>query len=131
MSVENSRMRPNFGMPSLRTLGFDVLAPPAALTDDANIMQVEVWKVAYKDYNDATKRRALLNGQVFTIVIGQCSPTILDRLKANAAWADINATNDLMRLLRLIRTSMYTGATSKNAIHSLLEASSLSGRQAR
>ena len=103
-------------------LGFDVLTPPDPLTDDANVMQVEVWKVAYKDYNDATKRRALLNGQVFTIVIGQCSPTILDRLKANSAWAHINATNDLMGLLRLIRTSMYTGATSKNAIHSLLEA---------
>ena len=38
-------------------LGFELLVPPAALRDDAkNIMQGEVWKVAYKDYNDATKR---------------------------------------------------------------------------
>jgi len=103
-------------------LGLNVLTPPAALTDNANVMQVEVRKVAYKDYNDATKRHALLNGQVFTIVIGQCSPTILDCLKANSAWAHINATNDLMGLLQLIHTSMYTGATSKNAIYSLLEA---------
>ena len=36
-------------------LGFEVLMPPDALSDDANIMQVEVWKVAYKDYNNAIK----------------------------------------------------------------------------
>ena len=40
-------------------LGFDVLTAPDPLTDDANIMQVEVWKVAYKDYNDAIKVQLL------------------------------------------------------------------------
>jgi hypothetical protein len=103
-------------------LGFEVLAPPEDLPDNSNIMQVEVWKVAYKEFTDASRRRSLLNGQVFTIVMGQCSPTIIDRLKASATWNAINASNDLMGLLRLIRTSMYTGATSKNSLHSLLEA---------
>ena len=55
-------------------LGFDILAPPDDLPADANIMQVEVWKVAYKEFTDASRRRSLLNGQVFTIVMGQCSP---------------------------------------------------------
>ena len=68
------------------------------------------------------KRRELLIGQVFAIVLGQCSPTIVDRLKSNSMWNAINNSNDFIGLLRLIRTSMYTGATSKNPLQSLLEA---------
>ena len=54
--------------------------------------------------------------------MGQCSPTVVNRIKASSMWNKINNSNNLMGLLRLIRTSMYTGATSKNAIHSLLDA---------
>jgi hypothetical protein len=85
-------------------------------------MDIEIWKVSYKAHSEAVNRRELLLGQVFAIVLGQCSPTVVDRLKANAEWTVVNNGNDLMGLLRLIRTSMYTGATSKNPIQSLLEA---------
>ena len=86
------------------------------------IPTIEIWKVSYKAHSEAVNRRELLLGQVFAIVLGQCSPTVVDRLKANAEWTVVNNGNDLMGLLRLIRTSMYTGATSKNPIQSLLEA---------
>ena len=104
------------------TLAFIPLRAPEDLAADATLMGVEKWKIAYKDFSDATKRRELLLGQVFAIVIGQCSPTVVDRLKASDSWNHINMENDVMGLLRLIRTSMYTGATSKNSLHSLLEA---------
>ena len=104
------------------TLAFIPLRAPEDLAADATLMGIEKWKIAYKDFSDATKRRELLLGQVFAIVIGQCSPTVVDRLKASDSWNHINMENDVMGLLRLIRTSMYTGATSKNSLHSLLEA---------
>jgi hypothetical protein len=69
-------------------------------------MDIEIWKIAYKGHSEAINRRELLVGQVFAIVLGQCSPTVVDRLKASANWATVNNGNDLMGLLRLIRTSM-------------------------
>ena len=104
-------------------LAFDVLTPPV-LADAQNLMDVEIWKIEYKTYSEALKRRELLVGQVFAIVLGQCLPTVVDRLKSSATWDTVNNGNDLMGLLRLIRTSMYTGATSKNRLQSLLEAQS-------
>jgi len=46
----------------------------------------------------------------------------VDRLKASDTFAEIMRTSNLINLLRLIRTSMYSGATSKNPMHSLIEA---------
>ena len=102
-------------------LAFETLTAPV-LGDAPTLMDIEIWKITYKAHSEAVNRRELLLGQVFAIVLGQCSPTVVDRLKANADWNAVNNGNDLMGLLRLIRTSMYTGATSKNPIQSLLEA---------
>ena len=104
-------------------LVFDGLTPPV-LGDAPTLTDIEIWKIDYKSYSEAVKRRELLVGQVFAIVLGQCSPTVVDRLKSNGTWDAVNSNNDLMGLLRLIRTSMYTGATSKNPLMSLLEAQS-------
>jgi hypothetical protein len=49
---------------------------------------------------------------------------VIDRLKANDLWATVNNNDDLIELLRMIRTSLYTGATSKNTMQSLIEARS-------
>jgi hypothetical protein len=70
-------------------LAFDVLTAPA-IADDTNVMEMEIWKIEYKTYSEALKRRELLVGQVFAIVLGQCSPTIVDRLKSSAAWDVVN-----------------------------------------
>ena len=46
-------------------LAFKLLDPPNMLAADAGVMQVEIWKIEYKSYNDALKRRELvLLGQV-------------------------------------------------------------------
>jgi len=103
-------------------LGFSPLAPPEDPVDENNAMQVKKWEIAYKAYNDAADRRAKATGQAFAIVLGQCSPTVIDRAKASPQWSLISNSDDLIGLLRLIRTSMYTGATSKNSMHSLIEA---------
>jgi hypothetical protein len=105
-------------------LGFSTLTPPADPTDQNNAMQVKKWEIAYKTYNDTADRRAKATGQASTIVLGQCSPTVINRAKASPQWGIISSSDDLICLLRLICTSMYTGATSKNYMHSLIEAQS-------
>ena len=51
--------------------------------------------------------------QVFAIVKGQCSPTVVDRIKASHDWSAIHQPHNLIELLTLIRRSLYTGATTE------------------
>jgi hypothetical protein len=103
-------------------LGFSPLVPPADPTDVGNLLLLKRWELAFKTYHDALERRNKATSQAFAIVLGQCSPTVIDRIKASNQWNVISDANDLVGLLQLIRTSMYTGATSKNSLHSLIEA---------
>jgi hypothetical protein len=64
-------------------LSFDAFEPHPMLQVNAGVMEVEIWKIGYKNYNDALKRRELLVGQVFAVVLGQLSSTIVNWLKAN------------------------------------------------
>jgi hypothetical protein len=41
-------------------------------------------------------------------------------LKASTQWDTISNDDDLIGMLRLVQTSMFTVATSKNGMHSLI-----------
>ena len=101
-------------------LGFTPLVPPADPADMTNLMHVKHWKIAYRTYSDATDQCAKATSQAFAVVLGQCSPTIVDRLKASTQWDTISNDDDLIGMLRLVQTSMFTVATSKNGMHSLI-----------
>ena len=60
--------------------------------------------------------------QVFAIVKGQCSPTVVDRIEASHDWNTILQQHDLIALLSLIRQSLYSGTTTRNPIHALHDA---------
>jgi hypothetical protein len=66
----------------LPDLGFAPLKPPEDPDDAANPMQIKLWEIAYKAFSKALDRRGKANSQAFVIVLGQCSPTIVDCLKA-------------------------------------------------
>jgi hypothetical protein len=74
------------------------------------------------DNNKLVQQRDENQKRAYAIVWGQCSPTVQDRVKASANYETINNNLDLIGLLGLIRTSMYTGATSKDKVHSLIDA---------
>lgn len=103
-------------------LGFPTIAAPDDPADPTNLVQVERWKAANKRYDKLIEQREENQKRAYAIVWGQCSPTIQDRVKANDGYLAINTNLDLIGLLGLIRTSMYTGATSKDKIHSLIDA---------
>ena len=60
--------------------------------------------------------------QVFAIIKGQFSPTMVDRIKASRDWSAIHQQHDLIKLLTLIRRSLYTGTTTQNPVHTLQDA---------
>jgi hypothetical protein len=103
-------------------LGFPTLTPPEDVIDQTNMMEVEHWKDSNRRYQKAMEQRDENRKCAYAIVWGQCSPTVQDGVKASTNYAAINSNLDLIGLLGLICTSMYTGATSKDKIHLLLEA---------
>ena len=105
-------------------LAFDALVDPESTppTNVANLVQMKIWEGKLKTYNDSINTRTEVSRQAYAVVLGQCSQTIRDRLSASALWAGIQANTDLMGLLRLIRESLYTGATTKKPTESLQEA---------
>jgi hypothetical protein len=59
-------------------LGFATLAIPPDPDDLTNVLMMERWKMVYKHYSNAAKRRTKATSQAFAIVLGQCSPTMID-----------------------------------------------------
>jgi hypothetical protein len=97
-------------------LGFPVIATPPLP------IEPEVWQMANKQYNDLMEKQEENKRRVYAIVWGQCSRTVLDQVKASANYQQVNSDLDLIELLQLIRTSMYTGATSKDLAHAFIDA---------
>lgn len=111
-------------------VGFDRLELPAITlpempTDEKDTkypQNLKLWEHGIKSYYERTTARAELNKRVFALVIGQCSPTILDRLRAHEDWPAIDVACDPIVLLKLIRGSIYQRATRKHPALSLFEA---------
>jgi hypothetical protein len=60
------------------SLGFLDSAAPTPPTDPTDLIELEIWKAANKQYNDLLEKRDENKRQAYTIVWGQCSPTIQD-----------------------------------------------------
>jgi hypothetical protein len=105
-----------------KNLGFNIIDPPPDPRDVHNPMEIKRWEIAFKVFTDATERCTKAMGQGFAIILGECSPTIVDRIKSSALYHKISINDHVISLFRLFRTSMYAGATSKDKMHSLIEA---------
>jgi hypothetical protein len=56
------------------------------------------------------------------IVLGQCSQAVRDCLEAHQEWEAVKLSLDVICLLILIRTSLFNGATTRHAIHAIMDA---------
>jgi len=103
-------------------LAFDTLTPPSDPADRTDLMQIEIWKLSIRDHREKVKTRDELEKQAYALVLGQCSPTVRSRLEASPKWSSTDAASDVIALLKMIRSSLYSGATSRQAMHGMLEA---------
>ena len=106
----------------LDALSFQPLVDPLFPADDADELELEQWKLQIRHIDERCTVRDEVTQQVFVIIKGQCSPTVVDRIEASHDWNTILQQYDLIALLNLIRQSLYSGATTRNPIHALHDA---------
>ena len=90
------------------------------LIDAGNAVEVEIWKLYSREYQDKHRKRKVIEGNEFSLILGLCSNTVGDRVCAADSCNLIIGSNNVMENLRLIRKSMFTGANTRHAIHSFL-----------
>ena len=93
--------------------------PPAAT---ASMAEQEIWKLQLRQYGDRITQREEASRQAFAVVLGQCSQTIRDHITASPSWTVLKANTNIMGLLRLIRQSLFKGATTKKNTEALQDA---------
>ena len=98
---------------------FPAIAPPSAT---ATAVELKLWEFDIKQrYHEELKRKQLSN-LAYATVLGQCSRAVRDRLEASSRWATISTSNDVIALLKLIRSSLFSGATTRHTLHALQDA---------
>ena len=97
------------------------LVAPALPADSASAVQVKLWELDIKDHQKKTEDRERNMEKAYALILGQCSKTVQDRLKAHDDWATVNQSSNALGLLRLIRQSLYQWATRRKDTHALIE----------
>lgn len=97
------------------------LTPPPALADPqgGDPVAFEVWKHELKKYSDRLETQAHFRARLFTVVLGQCTEALEDRLKSLSGWSA--AQQDGIALLLLIKTITYTFEEKKYLPEALME----------
>ena len=103
------------------SLGFDPIVYPPDPDATASHIDIKKWEILHRQASDRARNRMMVSEQAFGVILGQCSPAVRDRLSAHSAYSHIKANLDVIRLLNLIRSSLYTGSTSKRRQHSSQE----------
>ena len=75
-----------------------------------------------KEYRKKLCNQKKNEEKAFPLLLGQCSPTVVQRIEASPRWNNVSSTNDLLGLLKLIREAMYTGTTRRKDTTALIEA---------
>ena len=105
-------------LPSLHLPGLN----PPTWPDPDDPFLMEEWKIEYCEYKKRIEDHRQNMQKVYALILGQCSPTIRDRIEASDEWESINNASNPIALLRTIRQSLYHRATRRKDTHALFEA---------
>ncbi|KAG7345083.1 hypothetical protein IV203_032614 [Nitzschia inconspicua] len=104
-------------------LKFEELVIPTLTEEEKrDPTRVDVWRIDLKECREKMRAREEAKKQAFSIILGQCSMAVTDRLESSEEWESIDESSVVLELLKLIRKSLYTRSTSKQHTHSLQEA---------
>ena len=103
-------------------LGFDDIVEPNDPRTGASAIQLEKWKTKYKNWDYLTLKRSEAIKSAYATIIGQCSDTVKDKMKTYDTWNTVQNDFDLIELLKLIRTAMYSGTSTDKSTLTYIEA---------
>jgi len=108
---------------ALVNLAFERLVEPTITEDDAgNRVKVLKYERMAKAYDAKIDARVKNEGKAFPLILGQCSPAMRDRIEATEKWKTINATTDVIGLLKLIQSASASKQSKQEPTHTLMEA---------
>ena len=81
---------------------------PARPAEDADAITVEEWKMAHKAREDKLILYENFRAALYSLIWGQCTPLMKDKLQAKAKFADVKKTRDGLALLALIKETTFT-----------------------
>jgi hypothetical protein len=91
-------------------LEFDPFPPPIAdPATTATAVEMIIWELELKQRRHEEVRRKQLSNVAYAIVLGQCSQAVRDRIEASHQWTAISTGNDVIGLLKLLRTLLFSG----------------------
>jgi hypothetical protein len=107
------------------SLDLPVIVEPADLTDTQeaqNAFLVQRWNRAMTVCEKQIEQwRNNNQNTVFSVILGQCTPAMVDQLETSNSWDEVNTNSDVMALLRLIRSHSHTSAPKKEPSHHLTD----------
>ncbi len=98
-------------------LSLPTLAAPTHPADATKTFEMEEWKIAFRMHQDAVRIRKRNNDRVYALVLGQCARTLRNRVEAHKRWATIDATSDVIGLLKIIQECIIQGQTRRYDMH--------------
>ena len=76
--------------------------------DPTDPIQMEEWKMEYKARKDQVKAYRNFRASLFSVILGQCTPLMKDKLQAKPEYEAINDERDGVALLKLIKQTTFT-----------------------
>eukprot|EP00521_Asterionellopsis_glacialis_P015642 CAMPEP_0195294054 /NCGR_PEP_ID=MMETSP0707-20130614/14087_1 /TAXON_ID=33640 /ORGANISM="Asterionellopsis glacialis, Strain CCMP134" /LENGTH=422 /DNA_ID=CAMNT_0040354935 /DNA_START=132 /DNA_END=1401 /DNA_ORIENTATION=- len=86
------------------------ISRPEPPSDPQDIIAMEEFKMDLREWRDDRRARKKATDTAYAKLLGQCSPTIRDRLETYDSFTTIKASLDVIALAKLIQISLYNGS---------------------
>jgi hypothetical protein len=75
---------------------------PIQLTDSEKTQHINAW-ITYRERNASLARH---RGQIYSLILGQCSQLLKDKMKQDSQWTTVSVSYDPLTLYRLIEKTI-------------------------
>ena len=76
---------------------------------------------SWRTYRERTDRLVCSRGKVYSLVLGQCTTVLLDKLKQDSDWQTVSDSNNSLKLLKLIEKYILKQSDNQYKIGIVIE----------
>jgi hypothetical protein len=107
---------------AMETLTEPTVSYPDALPDTATAYEKRIWDKKVDKLIDEEYRLKDITSRAYAIVWGQCSDALREKVKAHKSFQKAHDTGNVIELLQVIKTEMFTFQTQKYGPQAMHEA---------